>query len=231
MADELDPQLLREVIQSRLADLKRMDYRALHAWAKAQGYDDGLRFKAFKSELKRFGVDYEALRAKLQAGIGGDLRAQVRHSVTLYSDAKAKKNRFGICCRWERPVFYGKFFASDTDYNGEQSSGEKAAAKKAVWLAFKIREAIGAPAIVLNLWVDAKWMVSANKVLTGEKGGKSARSIADYANSLGVVLNMRWIAGTENPADQWTVARGFMRWNERPLKSLLDPEFTDWLNR
>ena len=83
------------------------------------------------------------------------LEANATASLTLYCDAKANNDRFAICDKGGNPVWHGRFFATDHDYNGEQSSREIAAARKAVWLAAKVKETLGLSAIKLALKVDA----------------------------------------------------------------------------
>ncbi len=103
------------------------------------------------------------------------------------------------------PVFY------DKDYNGEQSSGELAAAKKAVWLASKVAERLGG-VVELELRVDAEWLCWANN-LEDNRGGK-ARLLAQAAQLHGVALDVTHILGRDNPADKWTTANGYLPWRD-----------------
>ena len=57
---------------------------------------------------------------------------------------------------------------------------KSAAAKKAVWLAFKVKETLGLSAIKLALKVDAEWLCYANAVRQGKKGGGRARARRTY---------------------------------------------------
>lgn len=144
----------------------------------------------------------------------------VTHRVTLYSDAKAKKDRFGITASDGSPVWYGRFFDSDKGYNGEQSSGEMEAAKKAVWLASKVRDAVGG-VVELELFVDADWLTYANESY-GKQGGK-AKVLRNYAKKLGIPLNVQWVSGLKNPADAYTICDGFMKYTETDLSLLAVP--------
>jgi len=207
-----------------LEELRGMDHRDLTGWAKGNGMDSAAGFSAFKKALLENGIDFDALRQEARGAQGAALAAQATASLTLFSDAKAKNDRFGICDKSGNPVWYGKFFDNDRDYNGEQSSGEMAAAKKAVWLASKVKEAIGAPALALTLKVDAEWLCWANAVRMGAKsdvGGK-ARPLGEMAQKLGVVLTVEHIPGTENPADKYTVCTGFLKYSETDIKTLVD---------
>jgi hypothetical protein len=135
----------------------------------------------------------------------------------MFSDAKARTNRFAICDAAGQPLWVGKFFENDRDYNGEQSSAEIAAAKKAVWLASKIKETVGATTIRLTLKVDAEWLAYANNVARNVDGG--GRALA--AERLGVELDVEWVRGVENPADRFTVGRAFKSWKDNDLKALI----------
>lgn len=142
--------------------------------------------------------------------------------VELCSDAKASNSRFGITTADGEPVWYGRFFDDDRDFNGEQSSGEMAAAKKAVWLASKFAEKIGR-SVKLNLKVDAEWLVWANAVRAGGKSGGKARELGEAAERLGVRLRVEHIPGVENPADEYTICSGFLRWQDG-IEKIAAPE-------
>lgn len=144
--------------------------------------------------------------------------------LVLFSDAKASKQRFGICDKNGNPVWHGRFFENERDFNGEQSSGELAAAKKAVWLASKVKEAIGEDDLFLELRVDAEWLTWANEV--GHKddqgqGGK-ARVLGSQAKKFGIKLEVVHISGKENPADEFTTCTGYKKWSDNNLVDLVD---------
>ena len=175
---------------------------------------------------KSTGLIFNRICKKIEAETGRTLpkrkveKVEAAKEVVLYSDAKAKYDRFGITDADGKPVWYGRFFDNDRDYNGEQSSGEMAAAKKAVWLASKIAEKIG-EAVRLRLRVDAQWLCYANGY-TGaykESGGK-ALQLAEAAQRLGVDLIVEWVPGKENPADDYTICKGFQKWQDADLESL-----------
>ena len=112
------------------------------------------------------------------------------------------------------------FFSDDRDYDGSQWSGELTAAKKAVWLASKVKEAIDTDTIKLTLKVDAEWLCHANNVKSGDRGGGRARELGLAARRLGVKLEVEWIPGVQNPADRFTLATGYKGWKENYLKDL-----------
>jgi hypothetical protein len=152
-------------------------------------------FTRFKEALAANGINYDRLIAVASADKTARLEANATASLTLYSDAKAKSDRFAICDKRGNPVWHGRFFATDHNYNGEQSSGEIAAAKKAVWLASKVKETLGLPAIKLALKVNAEWLCYANAVRQGNPGGGRARALGDLAIRSGVVLTVEHIVG------------------------------------
>ena len=142
----------------------------------------------------------------------------------LFSDAKASKERFAICDKNGNPIWHGRFFENERDFNGEQSSGELAAAKKAVWLASKVKEAIGEEDLFLELRVDAEWLTWANEVGQEDdqgQGGK-ARVLGSQAKKFGIELEVVHIPGQENPADQFTTCTGFKKWSDNNLIDLVD---------
>jgi len=141
--------------------------------------------------------------------------------LTMFSDAKARTDRFAICDAAGAPLWFGKFFDRDKDYAGEQSSGELAAATKAVWLASKIKEHVGADTIGLTLKVDAEWLTYANGVALGEESEGKARALGAAARRLGVLLTVEWVSGSKNPADKYTISRGFKSWKDNDLKALV----------
>ncbi len=168
------------------------------------------------------GVDYYAARGETRAASAETLRSQVSHEVTLFVDAKARCQRFAITDADGHPVWYGRFFDDDRSFSygdrNEQSACECAAARKAIWFASKIKEAVNATAIRLTLKVDAQWLTT---------GGGKASILQSDARRFNVELDLQWIAGTSNPADQYTDTTGFMRWSDNDLASLagaVEPE-------
>jgi hypothetical protein len=60
----------------------------------------------------------------------------------------------------------------------------------------------------LHSRVDAQWLSWATA--TDGRGGK-AKSLKRYADKLGVVLNVSWVCGAENPADRYTTCDGYQK--------------------
>ena len=198
--------------------LKAMtSHTELRNWALSNGMDNRSAFPKFKDALKGIGVDYESIRSGVRKQQQLNLVSKIKHQVTLYVDAKASHNRFGITDEDGNVLWYGKFFDNDQDYNGEQSSGELAAAKKAVWLASKIKEAVGDDAIKLILFVDAQWLTYQDH--PGQKG----YALTQISKKYDIDLNVEWIPGTDNPADKWTVSSGYKKWSDNDIASLAKP--------
>ena len=145
--------------------------------------------------------------------------------LVLYSDAKAKNNRFGITDADGNPLWYGLFFDSDRDYNGEQSTGEMAAAKKAVWLAGKIKEILNLKNIELELRVDAEWLTWANEANRSDHDGKTggkALKLAYAAKKAGIELTVEHVRGVDNPADKYTICYGHKSWRDNDFEKLIN---------
>ena len=174
--------------------------------------------KAVAAIIEVGGVDYYAARGEVRAASADALRAAVTHEVTLHVDAKARCQRFAICDEAGKVVWYGIFFEDDRSFSygdrNEQSACECAAASKAIWFASKIKEALGATAIKLNLKVDANWLCTL--------AGKASVLTSD-ARRFNIALNCEWSPGTSNPADEWTTASGFKKWSDNDLAALARP--------
>jgi hypothetical protein len=190
-----------------------MDYAQLRNYGQVH-FNSAPGFSKFKKALLEVGLDFDAMKEATRP------KLTATHALTLFSDAKAKNDRFGITDKDGNPVWYGKFFDSDLDYNGEQSSGEMAAAKKAVWLASQVAKAVGGT-VKLKLMVDAEWLTWANS--TDGRGGKAKR-LKETADKLCVILSVEHIPGKTNPADYYTVCTGFQSYKEVDLASLVERE-------
>lgn len=106
-----------------------------------------------------------------------------------------------------------KFF--DNDDADEQSRAELCAASKAIYFANKTKEALGLSSILLNLNVDAQWLTYQDH--SGQKGYK----LTQQARKNNIRLNVIWLPGVENPADKWTVASGYKRYQDNDFALLV----------
>ena len=207
---------IKETVFKNIDHLKTLDVRGLTEWAKSNGMDSRSGFSHFKKALLVNGICYDKMKDQRQMDKAAACSEQVTHTVVLYSDAKAKNDRFGITDKDGNPLWYGLFFDNDRDYEGDQASGEMAAAKKAVWLASKIAAMTKGGTIKLILRVDAQWLIWANPstfVQDQSKGGKAVE-LRKAAERLGVVLFVEWIKGENNPADEYTTCKGFKKWQD-----------------
>jgi hypothetical protein len=190
--------------------LRNAPYTTLLDWATEHNIDNRSAWGRYKRALAAIDVNFDRMRDARRAAAREELVQRATRRLTLYSDARASTARYAICDESGEPVWYGRFFDSDRDYDGEQSSGELAAAKKAVWLAAQVAERTGEH-IALTLRVDAEWLTWANA--TDGSGGK-AKALAAAAQRLGVALQVEHVPGVQNPADAPTVGRGYMRWQD-----------------
>ncbi len=207
---------IKDKVVNELEILKKMTQQELTSWAKCNGIGSRQAFGKFKKELLEQSIDYDGMRLARIKEDKKILEEEYTHEITLYSDANAKTRRFGICLKNGDPIWYGKFFDEDSDFNGEQSSAEMSSAKKAVWLASKVAEKLGVK-LKLNLYIDAEWLTWANNL--GKRGGK-ALQLRELARKLNVCLEVTHINGAENPADQYTRCHGFKSYRENNFEEL-----------
>lgn len=210
----------KEKVNENIEVLKGMSHGELFKWARSNQINSAQGFSTFKKALLEHDIDYDRMRLEKRINKHEIMKEAATATVILYSDAKAKNGRFGICNKNGDPVWYGMFFNTD-DFNGEQSCGEMIAAKKAVWLASKVKESLKMTAINLHLKVDAEWLVGANQTHVHDKSGGKARDLGTYAEKLGVVLHVEHIPGEQNPADKYTTCTGVKHRYENDLSSLV----------
>lgn len=187
----------------------------LRNWAINNGMDNRSAFPRFKLALKEIGIDYNQMRSGRSQKESEELNQAIHFSVELYVDAKASYGKFGITDKDGDVLWYGKFF--DNDEAGEQSAAELSAAKKAVWLASKIKEAINENAIELILYVDAQWLTYQDHY--GQKG----YVLTLLAKKYNIKLDVKWVKGVDNLADKWTTTSGYKKWSDNDLSSLAQP--------
>lgn len=211
----------KQIVSESIELLKPMSVAELVKFGKESGFDSRAGFASYKKALlSEVGINFDSLNAERREQKAADLESSCNYCVTLYSDAKASHSRFAVCDCQSEVLWYGRFFEDDRDFNGEQSSGEMASAKKAVWLASKIAQAVGENSISLNLYVDAEWLTWANG--TNPKVGGKAKALREQALRLNVALTVIHIPGESNPADRWTTASGFKKWSDNNLAALAE---------
>ncbi len=204
---------IAQIVKENETELKiAVNHTELRSWAIEKGFDNRSAFPKFKNALLEIGIDYDEMKGITNHIQGKELEDQIENSVTLYTDAKASYGNYAICDKDGNALWYGKFFPEDNA--GEQSRAEVASAKKAVWLASKIKEAIGNKPIHLNLIVDAQWLCYQDH--SGQKG----YVLTQLAKKHGIMLEVTWIKGTENPADEYTTKAGYKKWQDNDLTKL-----------
>jgi hypothetical protein len=201
---------IKEKVTAAAVELQAMATSLeLKMWSYKHGMNSAAGFANFKKALLTIGINYDELRdsAKPKANY---LAEVATHRVTLYSDYKQRGEKFAVCNEDGGVLWYGRLFEGDT----EQSSGELAAALKAVWLAGQIRQAVNAEAIELELRVDAQYLTYQDN--PKQKGFR----LTEAARRQNVALSVVWVPGTQNPADKYTVAHGFKKWQDNDLYTL-----------
>lgn len=211
---------IEENVINNIKILKEMNIKELNLWGKEQGYNTAQSFGRFKKMLEKNNIPYLKLRYEYNEKKYDELKNKVKYEVTLITDGSAKHNKFAITNKNGEPLWFGKFFSSDLDYNGEQSTSEMAAAKKGVWLAHKVAKAIGEDIIELNLKTDAQWLCWATD-FRHNKGGK-AKNLKRLADKYNVILNVEHIEGSANPADKYSRNIGFKKWSDNNLAELAE---------
>jgi hypothetical protein len=207
---------IAEIVKDAEVELKAMkSHTELRNWAIGKNMDNRAAFPKFKLALNEIGLDYDDIKKGIFSGQKEELENKINYSVTLYVDAKSSAYKFGITDKDGEVLWYGRFF--DDDDAGEQSRAELAAAKKAVWLASKIKEACNQQAIKLLLYVDAQWLTYQ------DHGGQKGYALTLLARKHNIDLDVRWIRGVDNPADKWTTASGYKKWQDNKLTSLVEP--------
>ena len=204
----------KQFIEVNLERVKKMNLAELTKLG-CEKFNSRAGFSAYKKALLAVaGIDYNSLRTARREEKIEQLQTAAKKSITLVTDATAE--RFAICDSGGQPLWYGRFFDGE---GGEQSAGELAAAKKAIWLASKIKEAIGEAAITLILQTDAEWLTWGEFSADSKRGGK-ARILGEMAVKFGIDLKIEHIAGISNPADYYSRTHGFKKWSDNNLQTL-----------
>ena len=202
-----------QIVKENESELKlAVNHLELKQWGIEHGFDNRSAFPKFKSALLEIGIDYDEMKGVSHQQSAEDIETQIEYSLTLFVDAKASANGFGICDRNGDVLWYGKFF-HDEDAE-EQSKAELCAAKKAVWLAGKVKEAVGNKPIHLQLMVDAQWLTYQ------DHGGQKGYVLTQLARKYGLKLEVEWIPGKENPADFYTTKSRYKSWEDNDLTKL-----------
>lgn len=211
---------VRKFVKENIDDLRELTIHQLKAVSSDLGIGTTVFLDTFRRILLEKGPDYYESKRNCEVIISDEKPKtnNIIRDLTLYSDAKASKERFGVTDAKGNGVFYGKIF--DLEFNGEQSNSEMIAAKKAVLFASKVAAAAKCK-IRLTLFVDAQWLLYANKVKLGESGGGKARELGDFALRHDIDLEVKFVKGVDNPADKYTVGGGYRKIDDNDLVALV----------
>ncbi len=186
-------------------------HRELRAWAEAQDLTDPpSQWVKIKTELrKQLDIDYDQLRADTLAGETKAL-AEVGEdapTITLCVAGDDEVKSYAICPPDnDSESWYGEYHPKDRVYvEGDALSAETAAAEKAVFLAGKAREAIGADAVRLTILTTHPDL--------------AATDLAASANRARVIVTVEHTE--QNPAVALTRAPGYRTWREIRLDRLV----------
>jgi len=141
------------------------------------------------------------IRCKVEGAVKAE---KPTHQITLFCDAKASADGFAFCGADGDVLEYGSLLRDMPvdfwpGYHAEQSNSEVCAALLAFDFARKVKEAAKLERLSLKFNFDAQWM-------TGMVG--KAKPLRDFAKKHNLEVKMNWIAGTDNPADEWTTSAG-----------------------
>ncbi len=176
-------------------------------WEALEFIKSGDKEKA-EEKLKEFNELCKITLKKNTMSTGGTVPT-ITHEVTLYSDAKAKSDRFAITDQNGNGLWYGNFFDDDKDYNGDQQSAEISCAKKAIFLASKIKEARNLQSMRLNLFVSFE-----------EIDQKTLNMFAGLSKKHNLELKIQPVPSSLNPAGKLISARGFKKYSSNDLSNI-----------
>lgn len=186
----------KELVEKHESTLKSFTtLRELYNFAKENGFGNSAQaFSTYKKALLDIGIDYDTIKRERQEAYAKSLNEKAEVTLVLYSDANCKNNRFAVCNGNKQPVYFGNFFNGTAN----QAMAELEAAKKALWVAVKVKEHYELEAMKLVLYVDAEW-------LTYQDNKKQKGFIlTEFANKNNIVLEVVHISGKDNPADKYT---------------------------
>ena len=202
------------IVAENAEDLKELtSHGDLFRWAKDNDLATKTKFPKFKSELrKQIGHDYDELRAIAKESYEQDIQQKAQElnekaeqgpRLVLNTAGDAEVGTYAVCAG-ESVLWYGDFFEDDKDYEeGDQTSADVSAMKKAVWLATKIKEAAEAETLMLEL-----------HVVNHEVPVPTSACV-----KAGLGLDFQIIDGV--PANEWCRENGYKSWRQVSLPELV----------
>ncbi|MFC8178738.1 hypothetical protein ACFULT_07685 [Rhodococcus sp. NPDC057297] len=192
--------------------LRTADTAALRAWAEDAGLFSRSLWPKVKRELyKQLDLDYDTLRAREAEQVTDEVAeaAAAAPLIELHA-AGDERGSFAVVGDGEETAWYGTFHAKDSVFRlGDQDSADDSAAGKAAFLAGKLRDELGVPAIRLILHIT-------NPNIDGTR-------LAAVAAKHGVHLE-RLDIDDDNPAVLWCEVPGHRAWQAIRLTDLLVDE-------
>lgn len=140
----------------------------------------------------------ERQTALTRCKIAGVAKLVPTHSLTIFCDAKSSADHFAFTDASGAVLEHGSLGLGCPE-NGDNSDHELAAAMRAFDFAGRVRDAAGLDCLALDFRFDAKWMQG----MVGK-----GRPLRDAAKANKLIVEMNWISGSENPADEFTTASG-----------------------
>lgn len=207
------------ITEAVAADAERLKTMTTHGelfgWAKEHGLT-GPQFAAVKHELRKIGVDYDAIREQVTRQRLSDLNADAAEGVPVIRLSAAgadSVNSYAVCDAEGNALWYGTFHARDRHYRkGDQTSADQSAAGKAIFLASKARQLAKAEVARLHL------------TLTNPHVDTSSLIREATAWRLLLDIEIDDDPATAPSAVSWCETAGYKDWKEADLSALLDAQ-------
>lgn len=210
---------IHEAVTANSEHLKTLTTHGdLYAWAKENDLT-GPQFSAVKHELRKIGIDYDAIREEATSKRLAEMNATAAAGVPIIRLSAAGQDftegdeagTYAVCDNSGAALWYGTFHTQDRLYHaGDQDSADLSAASKAIFIASKARQQTGNDLARLLLTLANPLVDTA--YLTRE------------ATSWRLLLD---IEISDDPADppaavEWCQTPGFQDWKEADLAALVE---------
>ncbi|WP_331765149.1 hypothetical protein [Nocardia sp. NBC_01388] len=205
---------ITEAITADAEKLKAMTtHGELYGWAKDHGLT-GTQFAAVKRELRKIGVDYDAIREEVTRARLSELNADAAEGVPVIRLSAAGAdavNSYAVCDGEGTVLWYGTFFERDRHYHkGNQVSADFSAAAKAIFLASKARQLAKVELARLHLTLTNPHVDTA--------------ALIREATAWRLLLDIEINDDPANPpaAVAWCENAGFQDWKDADLAALIE---------
>lgn len=191
---------IEEHVQRDAGALRQMGPLQLIEWGRQRGVVDRPSRIAYRTALDAIGVDFKALRRERLAEDQAEAAGRATASVTFHLAANTQ--RWAICTTTGKPVWWAPFHENERAFDGSLWCASFLCAKRAVQLAARVRQGVGASGLKLVLLADA-----ANSIWTDEAIDQRAVDVAQLAQKLQIALYAREIPPEANRAIPFTATR------------------------